>query len=314
VFVLSIIAVNTTALTSMTPTGPIAQLTQLAYGIAAPGQIATNVVAAGISAEVTQHSANLLMDIKPGYMLGAKPRQQAVGHLLGAVAGLLVTVPVWYLLFVAGDVSRLGTAELPIPAAVVWKAVSELLMKGLGFLDASARWAVLVGALTGIVFEATRQITKERFPLSAVGFGLAFVLPFADVLPIFLGGLLFWVIERKAGPAPGKEAPDKPAAEPPPTALPTHVKAAEEVDPLAATVASEATAEAGEAPGPKAKRSWIAIANDNRDTICAGVIAGGSLMGIALQVAEWLWSVSEVTSIGPSITGIVGALRALGGS
>jgi uncharacterized oligopeptide transporter (OPT) family protein len=309
VFVLSLIAVNTTALTSMTPTGPIAQLTQLAYGILAPGQIATNVVTAGIAAEVTQHSANLLMDIKPGYMLGAKPRQQAIGHLLGAMAGLVVTVPVWYLLFVAGDGNRLGTADLPVPAAVLWKAVSELLMKGLGFLDASARWAVLVGALTGIVFEATRQITKERFPVSAVGFGLAFVLPFADVLPIFLGGLLFWIIERKVGP--GKEATDKPAAEPPLTALPTHVKAAEEVDPLAATVASEATAETGQAP--RAKKSWLAIVNDNRDTICAGVIAGGSLTGVGLQVTDWLFSVSEVTSIGPSITGLVGALRALGG-
>lgn len=306
VFVLSLIAVNTTAITSMTPTGPIAQLTQLAYGILAPGQIATNVVTAGISAEVTQHSANLLMDIKPGYMLGANPRQQAVGHLLGAVAGLAVTVPVWYLLFVAGDIGRLGTADLPLPAAVVWKAVSELLMKGLGFLDATARWAVLAGALTGIVFEATRQITKERFPLSAVGFGLAFVLPFADVLPIFLGGLLFWLIERKAV-GPKKEA-DKPAAEPLLSslpALPTSVKEAE-VDPLGATAATEVTE-------PKGKSSWTALLNENRDTICAGVIAGGSLTGIGLQMAEWLFNVSELSSIGPAITELSSALRAIRG-
>ncbi|MCK6591725.1 MAG: OPT/YSL family transporter [Polyangiaceae bacterium] len=297
VFVLALIAVNTTAITSMTPTGPIAQLTQLAYGILAPGQIATNVVTAGVSAEVTQHSANLLMDIKPGYMLGANPRQQAVGHMLGAVAGLAVTVPVWYLLFVAGDIGRLGTVELPIPAAVLWKAVSELLMKGLGFLDATARWAVLVGALTGIVFEATRQITKERFPLSAVGFGLAFVLPFADILPIFLGGLLFWIIERRAaGPHM-----DKPAAEPPLAALPTEAPEAEV--PPGAEAPSEAT---------RGKRSWITLVSENRDTICAGIIAGGSLTGIGLQMAEWLFSVDELTSIGPAISALASGLRAMG--
>ena len=316
VFVLAIITVNSTALTSITPTGPIAQLTQLAYGILAPGQITTNVVTAGISAEVTQHAANLLMDIKPGYMLGAKPRQQAVGHLLGALAGLAVTVPVWYLLFVAGDIKRLGTVDLPLPAAVVWKAVSELLMKGLGFLDPTARWAVLVGALTGIVFEATRQVTKERFPLSAVGFGLAFVLPFADVLPIFVGGLVFWLIERKAAgraktePGPdAKPSPDeRPGAEPPPAALPTAVKA---VDPLGATAASEATAEAG--GEAKARRPWTAIVSENRDTICAGVIAGGSLTGIGLQVAEWLFDVRVLSSVGPALGEVAGALRAMGG-
>jgi uncharacterized oligopeptide transporter (OPT) family protein len=311
VFVLSLIAVNSTALTSITPTGPIANLTQLAYGILAPKQITPNIVTAGISAEVTQHAANLLMDIKPGYMLGAKPRQQAIGHMLGALAGLAVTVPVWYLLFVAGDITRLGTQNIPLPAAQTWSAVSQLLMEGLGSLHATARWAVLVGALTGIVFEATRQITKERFPLSAIGFGLAFVMPFADILPIFIGGLLFWLIDRSAGKS-GDRAAEKQGTEPPPAALPTTVKV-EEVDPLAATAASETSETAtDQAPSGGAKKPWTAIVNENRDTICAGVIAGGSLTGIGLQMAEWVFSVPELTSIGPAIGGVVKALRAMG--
>ena len=53
----------------------------------APGNIKTNIMTAGITGEVASSAANLLMDIKPGYMLGGKPRHQALGHALGIFAG-----------------------------------------------------------------------------------------------------------------------------------------------------------------------------------------------------------------------------------
>ena len=51
-------------------------VTQLFYGIVAPGNKTTNLATASLTAEVVSNASNLLMDIKPGYMLGAKPRQQ----------------------------------------------------------------------------------------------------------------------------------------------------------------------------------------------------------------------------------------------
>ena len=42
------------------------------------GQLGT----AGMTAEVASNAGNLLSDIKPGYMLGAKPRQQASGAVV----------------------------------------------------------------------------------------------------------------------------------------------------------------------------------------------------------------------------------------
>ncbi|NDF13905.1 OPT family oligopeptide transporter, partial [bacterium] len=99
VFVFSLIAVTSTGLTSITPGGALGKLTQLTYSILSPGNPATNIMAAGITSEVALNASNLLMDIKPGYMLGAKPRQQAVGHLIGIFAGALVAVPVYYAIF-----------------------------------------------------------------------------------------------------------------------------------------------------------------------------------------------------------------------
>ena len=54
-------------------------------------------------AEVASNASNLLMDIKPGYMLGAKPRQQAIGHVIGIIAGALAATPLFFLLFVLKD-------------------------------------------------------------------------------------------------------------------------------------------------------------------------------------------------------------------
>ena len=49
----------------------------------------TNLMTGVMCVEVASNASNLLMDIKPGYMLGAKPRQQAIGHVIGMVEVLV---------------------------------------------------------------------------------------------------------------------------------------------------------------------------------------------------------------------------------
>ncbi|MEZ4222831.1 MAG: OPT family oligopeptide transporter [Polyangiaceae bacterium] len=196
IFVFTLIAVNSTGLTSITPTGALGKLTQLTYGVIAPGNITTNLMTAGITGEVAGNASNLLMDIKPGYMLGGKPRHQAVGHVLGIIAGALVSVPVFYLVFLRNGPENLITEQYPMPAATIWKAVAEVLTKGLSNLEPSARWMALIGAILGLVLEAIRMVTKGRFWLSGVGIGLAFVIPFNTCFAMFVGAFLFWLAER----------------------------------------------------------------------------------------------------------------------
>ncbi|MCP5517339.1 MAG: OPT/YSL family transporter [Verrucomicrobiales bacterium] len=196
IFIFTLIGVNSTALTSITPTGALGKLTQLTYGVLAPRNITTNLMTAGITAEVAGHASNLLMDIKPGYMLGAKPRQQAVGHVLGILAGALLSVPVFYAMFLHDGLSGLNNEQYPMPAATIWKGVAEMLTKGISELPLTARWAAVIGALLGILFEALRLVTKGRFWLSAVGIGLAAVIPFNTCFAMFLGSFLFWLAGR----------------------------------------------------------------------------------------------------------------------
>ncbi|HOX03355.1 MAG TPA: OPT family oligopeptide transporter [Candidatus Paceibacterota bacterium] len=235
IFIFTLIAVNSTALTSITPTGALGKLTQLTYGVLAPGNIRTNLVTASITGEVAGNASNLLMDIKPGYMLGAKPRQQAVGHVLGIIAGAFVAVPVFYLVFLARGPENLVNDQYPMPSAVVWKAVAEILTRGLDQLAVSARWAALAGAVIGIGLELARLLTRGRFWLSGVGIGLAFVIPFYNSLSMFLGALFFWIASRKWRD----------------TRLLLH-------------------------------RVFV----ENLEPVCAGVIAGGALMGILVTLVE----------------------------
>src|SRR5205807_6454730 len=95
IFVLTIICANSMALTSWTPTGALSKITQFSMGAIDRANPASNLLPAGMTAEIASNASNLLSDIKPGYMLGAKPRQQAVGHVIGLVAGAAACVPLY---------------------------------------------------------------------------------------------------------------------------------------------------------------------------------------------------------------------------
>jgi len=235
IFIFTLIAVNSTALTSITPIGAMGKLTQLFFGILAPGNITTNLATAGITAEVAGNAANLLMDIKPGYMLGGKPRQQAIGHVLGIIAGAVISVPVFYLVFLHKGPANLISEQYPMPAATIWKAVAEVLTQGISKLPVSAQWAVLIGGLLGIALEAVRVRTKGRFWLSGIGIGLATVIPFNTCLAMFLGSLFFWLAQQKW----------------------------------------------------ENTKTWAdRVLVQNMEPICAGIIAGGAIMGIAVIIIE----------------------------
>jgi len=199
IFVFTLIAVNSTAMTSITPTGALGKLTQLTYGVLAPGNITTNLMTAGITGEVASNASNLLMDIKPGYMLGAKPRHQAIGHVLGIFAGATAAVPIFFLVFVPDSPTKdnMASEAFPFTAAQIWHGIAELLTQGIEHLPESARWAALVGAVVGIALEALRTATKGKFWISGVGIGLAFVIPFSTCLAMFLGAFFFWVSSKK---------------------------------------------------------------------------------------------------------------------
>ncbi len=203
IVIMAVICTNSVALTSWAPTGSTSKITQFTIGALDRTNPASNLIPAGITAEVASNSAHLLSDIKPGYMLGGKPRHQAIGHVIGIFAGSIAAVPLFYLLFLPPDANGVRSASTIVseafafPAAVQWKGVAELIAGGISKIPTSAVISMVFAAIAALVFEIARIKTKGKFPISAVSVGLGVVLPPAASFMMWVGALVFWWMGKK---------------------------------------------------------------------------------------------------------------------
>jgi uncharacterized oligopeptide transporter (OPT) family protein len=203
ILVLTVICANSMALTSWTPTGALAKITQFTMGAIDHTNPASNLIPAGMTAEIAGNAANLLSDIKPGYMLGAKPRQQAIGHVIGVLSGSLVCIPLYFLLFLppghdgVRSVTTIVSEQFAMPAAMQWQGVAQLIARGISTLPISALVSMIVAAICAATIEITNIVSRGRLPLSAVSIGLGVVLPPEYTLPMWAGAMLFWLAGRR---------------------------------------------------------------------------------------------------------------------
>lgn len=205
---LALIAASSTAMTGTTPGGSLSKIPQFTYGALDPKHPATNLMTAVMCSEVASNASNLLMDIKPGYMLGAKPRQQAVGHIIGIFAGAIASTPLFYILFLSKTdptkplQEQMVTDAFSFPAAVQWKGVSDLVTSIFGgptaktLLTESILWSMGIAAAVAIVFEVARILSRNKFPLSPLAIGLGVVVPPASTFAMFCGALFFWAMHK----------------------------------------------------------------------------------------------------------------------
>jgi uncharacterized oligopeptide transporter (OPT) family protein len=199
-FLLSIVAARATGETDITPIGAMGKITQLVYGGIAPGNVTTNLMTASITSGAASHAADLLTDLKSGYLLGGNPRKQTISQFFGVLAGTIVSVPA-YLFVVQSDPSRLGSASLPAPSAKIWESVALLLAKGVEALPAYAIEAMMIGAAIGVVLTLLEEFGPARWKPwlpSTTGLGIAGVIPAFNAVSMFAGALLAWLFAKAA--------------------------------------------------------------------------------------------------------------------
>jgi putative OPT family oligopeptide transporter len=196
-FFIAIVACRATGETDTTPTGALGKITQITFGALDAGNVTTNLMTANVTAGVGLHSADLLTDLKSGYLLKADPRQQFWAQFLGVTAGSLFVVPAYHLLIPSADV--LGTDKWPAPGAQTWKSVAELLVKGFATLHPTAQAALLIGGLLGIALVLLEQFIPrwKKYIPSPTGLGLAFTMPAYNTIAMFLGALVALWLEKK---------------------------------------------------------------------------------------------------------------------
>ncbi|HOD67096.1 MAG TPA: OPT family oligopeptide transporter [candidate division Zixibacteria bacterium] len=196
-FALALVACRVTGETDTTPVGAMGKITQLTFGALSPGNMDVNLMSANITAGAATSSADLLTDLKSGYLLGAHPRRQFLAQFAGIFIGTLVTVAAFRMLVPNAGV--LGTDQFPAPAAQTWRGVAEAMAKGLSTMHPVKIWCIVIGGLVGIILPILSRVfpKHQKWIPSAAGVGLAWVFQWFYGLLFFLGAVIGWAWQKK---------------------------------------------------------------------------------------------------------------------
>jgi putative OPT family oligopeptide transporter len=132
-------------------------------------------IAASIAGDTSQ-------DLKTGFVLGATPRNQQIGELVGVITSAGVVAAVVMLLH-RGVPGGLGGAELPAPQAVLMRLVID------GVLDQNLPWALIfIGMGLGLV--------ASMFKIPVLAFAVGVYLPLSTMAAVFVGGFTRYVLTK----------------------------------------------------------------------------------------------------------------------
>ena len=122
-------------------------------------------------------------DLKTGYLLGATPKKQQMGEMLGVVVSDLAIGGVLYLLNAAWGY---GTAEIPAPQAQLMKMIVE------GIMGGNLPWGlVFIGVFLAICLEILR--------IPVMPFAIGLYLPIYLNATIMIGGVVRGLLDRRKG-------------------------------------------------------------------------------------------------------------------
>jgi uncharacterized oligopeptide transporter (OPT) family protein len=197
-FILALVACRVTGETDTTPVGAMGQITQLTIGGLHPGSATTTLMSANVVSSAAISSADLLTDLKSGYLLGANPRKQFLAQFSGIFVGTVVTVLAFSVMVPNANV--LGSDQFPAPAAQNWRAVALAMSKGIADLHPVKKYSIGIGAAVGVALAILPFLfpKKQKYIPSAAGAGLAWTFHWYYSLLFFLGALIAWVWSWKA--------------------------------------------------------------------------------------------------------------------
>jgi putative OPT family oligopeptide transporter len=165
------------------------------------------IIIGGVVCCASAVGSDCLQDLKCGYMVGSTPWKQQVMLGIGSFSCALVMAPVLNLLAAAYGIG-VPSAAHPHPLLAPQATLMASVSKGMfgGALPWTMIWAgVAVGACV-IVFDEILKARGSKFRMPVLAMAIGIYLPLDLTTPIFFGGLLSWVVERRLGL--GKDADD----------------------------------------------------------------------------------------------------------
>ena len=135
----------------------------------------------GIICVVAAIAGDTSQDLKTGFLVGATPKKQQIGEMVGVVAS---AISIGYVLDLLNKAWGFGGSEIPAPQGMMMKMIVE------GIMTAQLPWGLIfIGVFVAIVIEIL------GVPVMPVAVGM--YLPFSLSAGIMCGGIIRWFVEKR---------------------------------------------------------------------------------------------------------------------
>ncbi|MDY2968635.1 MAG: oligopeptide transporter, OPT family [Butyricicoccus pullicaecorum] len=143
----------------------------------------------GIICVIAAIAGDCSQDLKTGFIVGATPKKQQIGEMIGVIASSVAIGGVMYLLDQAWGY---GSDQIPAPQGTMMKMLVE------GIMNAQLPWAlILIGVCVAIVVEILK--------IPVMPFAVGMYLPFSLNAGIMCGGIVRFIMERRKAPEEEKK-------------------------------------------------------------------------------------------------------------
>jgi len=209
---LSIMGVRALGSTDLNPVSGISKLTQLLFSLATPAShfsrrtaLVTNLLAGAVSESGALQAGDMMQDLKTGHLLGASPKAQFYGQIIGSVVGAVLSTAV-YKMYVS--VYEIPGDVFQTPTAYVWVFTARL-VTGQGLPDMAWQASFIAGVIWMIITAVRIATASPTFAQNGkppawrnwIPGGIAVAVGMFNV-PSFtlsraIGGVIAWWWSRK---------------------------------------------------------------------------------------------------------------------
>ncbi len=157
---------------------------------------------AGVVCCAAATAGDISQDLKTGYLVGATPKRQQFGQILGVVIPAFVIAPV---LTVLQKAYGIGSQELPAPQATLFASIARAM-----FTEHPMPWTMVeIGVAIGIALVVIDEVLRSRnarFRAHVMPVAVGIYLPLGLSVPILIGGILNHITRLIARPGGDEEA------------------------------------------------------------------------------------------------------------
>ena len=144
----------------------------------------------GIICIVAAIAGDASQGLKPGFIVGATPKKQQLGEIIGVVAS---AAAIGFVLYLLNEAWGYGTEKIPAAQATMMKMLVE------GIMNGELPWALIfIGVFIAIVVEILH--------MPVMPFAVGMYLPFSLSAGIMAGGVVRILVEKRKGTEKEKKA------------------------------------------------------------------------------------------------------------